>query len=62
MLAAVPEALVAYKRLLDQGASVALDEAIRLERAASLANNLTVGRADIDARLARLRAQAKTGG
>ena len=62
MLAAVPGALVAYKRLLDQGAGVPLDEAIRLERAASLANNLPVGRAEIDSRLARLRAQAKPGG
>ena len=55
MLRAVPEALVAYKRLLDAEAGTTLDEALRLERAASLANNLPVGREEIDARLARLR-------
>lgn len=55
MLAGVPEALVAYKRLLDDEADVTLGEALRLERAASLANNTPVDRAEIDARLARLR-------
>ncbi|MGH8629243.1 MAG: enoyl-CoA hydratase, partial [Burkholderiales bacterium] len=55
MLAGVPEALVAYKRLLDEEAGTTLEEALRLERAASLANNTPVGRAEIDVRLARLR-------
>ena len=55
MLAGVPEALVAYKRLLDAEAGTTLIEALRIERAASLANNLPVGRAEIDARLAKLR-------
>lgn len=55
MLAGVPEALVAYKRLLNDEADVTLGEALRLERAASLANNRPVSRAEIDARLARLR-------
>jgi enoyl-CoA hydratase/carnithine racemase len=55
MLAGVPEALPAYKRLLDEEAGTTMDEALRIERAASLANNLPVSRADIDARLARLR-------
>lgn len=55
MLAGVPEALVAYKRLLDDEADVTLGEGLRLERAASLANNKPVSRAEIDARLARLR-------
>jgi enoyl-CoA hydratase len=55
MLAGVPEALLAYKRLLDEEAGTTMDEALRIERAASLANNSPVSRADIDARLARLR-------
>ena len=55
MLAGVPEALVAYKRLLDAEAGTTLAEALRIERAASLANNLPVSRAEIDARLAKLR-------
>ena len=55
MLAGVPEALVTYKRLLDDEAASTLSEALRLERAASLANNTKVSRAEIDARLARLR-------
>ncbi len=57
MLEAVPEALVGYKRLLDAEAGTTLAEALRIERAASLANNLPVSRAEIDARLARLRHQ-----
>ena len=55
MLAGVPEALVAYKQLLDAEAGTTLTEAVRIERAASLANNLPVSRAEIDARLAKLR-------
>ena len=54
MLAGMPEALVAYKRLLDAEAGTTFDEALRIERAASIANNGPVGRAEIDARLARL--------
>lgn len=55
MLAGVPETLVAYKRLLDAEEGTTLDEALRIERAASLDNNTPVGRAEIEARLARLR-------
>jgi len=55
MLAGVPEALIAYKQLLDAEAGTTLAESLRLERAASLANNLPVGRDEIDKRLARLR-------
>jgi enoyl-CoA hydratase len=55
MLAGVPEGLLAYKRLLDAEAGTTLTDALRIERAASLANNLPVGRAEIDARLAKLR-------
>ncbi len=55
MLAAVPEALVAYRRLLDDEAGMTLSDALKLERAASLANNTPVSRAEIDARLEKLR-------
>src|SRR5436305_280982 len=59
MLACVPETLVAYKRLLDAEAEVALGEALRLEREASLANNVPVTRAEIDARLVPLRGRQR---
>ena len=62
MLAGVPETLIAYKRLLDDGADMTLGDALRLERAASLANNTPVPRADIDARLAALRNRKPRGG
>jgi enoyl-CoA hydratase len=55
MLAGVPETLVAYKRLLDDEAGTTLEAGLRLERAASLANNVPVSRDQIDTRLARLR-------
>ena len=55
MLVGVPATLVAYKRLLDAEAGTTLLDALRIERAASLANNLPVDRAEIDARLATLR-------
>ena len=51
MLAAVPETLNAYKRLLDEEYERTLADALVLERAASLAANSAVSRADIDARL-----------
>ena len=56
MLAGVPETLVAYKRLLDDGCAASFDKALGLERERSAARNTPVTRADIDARLARLRA------
>jgi enoyl-CoA hydratase len=59
MLACVPEALVTYKRLLDAEAGVTLAEALRIEREASMANNIPVPRAEIDARLARLRGRKR---
>lgn len=55
MLAGVPETLVAYKRLLDREAGAPLQDALRIERAASIAHNTPVGRDAIDARLAGLR-------
>ncbi|MFO1218711.1 MAG: enoyl-CoA hydratase [Burkholderiaceae bacterium] len=55
MLEGVPSALRTYKRLLDDESRVTLPEALRMEREASMASNVGVTRADIDARLARLR-------
>lgn len=55
MLAGVPEALVAYRRLLDDEAGMTLADAIALERAASLVNNTPVSREEIDTRLKKLR-------
>lgn len=54
MLAGVPEALTAYKRLLDDGYAAPFDDAMKLERERSIACNTPVTRADIDARLAHL--------
>lgn len=59
MLQNVPEGIVAYKRLLDQEAGCTFEEALRLERAASVAANAHVTREEIDTRLARLRRQNK---
>lgn len=59
MLQNVPEGLVAYKRLLDEEAGCSFSEALRLERAASVASNTRVTREEIDTRLARLRRQNK---
>lgn len=61
MLLAVPETLVAYKRLLDEGAGKTLSDAIAMERAWSVANNSTVSREEIDARLRILRDRHKAG-
>ena len=55
MLAAVPATLAAYKRLLDDGAALPFDEALALERRVSMANNLQVDRAAIDARVQGVR-------
>ena len=51
MLAAVPETLNAYKRLLDEEYEHPLADALVLERDASMAANSAVSRAEIDARL-----------
>lgn len=59
MLACVPDGLVAYKRLLDAEAEVPLAEALRLERAASMAHNTPVPREAIEARLAALRGRKR---
>ncbi len=52
MLAGHPATLVAYKRLLDECACVAVGEALALERKASLANNNGVSAEEIQARIA----------
>ncbi|HEV7575214.1 MAG TPA: enoyl-CoA hydratase [Caldimonas sp.] len=59
MLAGVPEALVAYRRLLEEEAGMTLSDALKHERAASIANNLPVSRDQIQSRLARLRGQKR---
>jgi enoyl-CoA hydratase len=59
MAAAVPETLIAYKRLLDDEAALPLDEALALERRASLANNAKVDSKDIAARVAAMVARRK---
>ena len=65
MAAAVPATMIAYKRLLDEGWALPIDEAFAHERRASLANNATVSSASIDARVAEMvarRKQAKSAG
>jgi enoyl-CoA hydratase len=59
MLANVPAGVVAYKRLLDAEAGLTLTEALQLERATAQAANLGLTREEIDARIARLRRQAR---
>lgn len=55
MLLGVPETLVAYKKLMDDEAATTFGQALLLERTASMANNTSVDRSLIDARLLRLR-------
>ncbi len=59
MLAAVPAGLIAYKRLLDDEAGHTLTDALRIERDAAMAHNTKVSRAEVEARLARLRRQSR---
>jgi hypothetical protein len=59
MLLCVPQTLVAYRQLLDDVSGMTFADALRFERAASLANNVPVSREDIDARLAGLRRRAR---
>ena len=51
------DGVVAYKQLLDHEADVPLGEALRIERAASIAANSGVTHGEIQARLDRLRRQ-----
>lgn len=64
MLSAVPETLMAYKRLLDAEDALTLPEALAIERRTSAVHNSSVGREEIDARLAAIvaRRQAGAGG
>ncbi|HSW16836.1 MAG TPA: enoyl-CoA hydratase [Ramlibacter sp.] len=65
MADAAPQTLIAYKRLLDDGAALPFNEALAMERRASIANNAQVKSADIDARVAAMVARRKrsaTGG
>ena len=57
MLAGMPDALVAYKRLFDEGDATSFEDALQNERTASLAINGPVSQAEIDARLAHLRGE-----
>jgi enoyl-CoA hydratase len=59
MAAAVPETLIAYKRLLDEGAQLPLGDALALERRTSIANNALVSGEAIDARVAVMVARRK---
>lgn len=62
MAGAVPETLIAYKRLLDDEWALPIDEALALERRASLENNAKVSSASIDARVALMVARRKSKG
>jgi enoyl-CoA hydratase len=57
MLAAEPSTLAAYKRLFDAQAGASQAEALRIERAASIAHNVPVPHDAIAARLRALRAR-----
>ena len=59
MAAAVPETLIAYKRLLDDGVALGLNDALALERRLSIANSAQVGGATIAARAAAMVARRK---
>lgn len=59
MAAAVPETLFAYKRLLDDGAALPINDAIALERRLSIENNVQADRAAIEARVAAMVARRK---
>ncbi len=59
MAAAVPQTLIAYKRLLDEGSELSLPEALALERRVSIANNAQVSGATIDERVAAMVARRK---
>ena len=59
MAAAVPQTLIAYKRLLDEGSELPLAEALALERRTSIANNAQVSGATIDERVAAMVARRK---
>jgi enoyl-CoA hydratase len=55
MLQAEPRTLRAYRRLLDEGAGLALPQALAAERRASVAHNTPVARASVQARAKAMR-------
>lgn len=55
MVFGVPEARQDYKQLLLRGQALGFEGALAMERAASMAANIKVDRADLEARLARLK-------
>ena len=57
MLAAAPATLPAYKRLLDDEDARTFQEALALERRASLAANTGVSREELEVRLRQVRAR-----
>ena len=59
MATAVPQTLIAYKRLLDEGSELPLADALALERRVSIANNAQVSGATIDERVAAMVARRK---
>ena len=59
MAAAVPQTLIAYKRLLVEGSELPLAEALALEHRTSIANNAQVSGAAIDERVAAMVARRK---
>lgn len=59
MVRGVPEARRDYKRLLTCGQALPFDEALAMERAASVAANSGVSKTDLDARLARLKGRGR---
>jgi enoyl-CoA hydratase len=54
-----PAGLVSYKRLLDAESGCSLDEALRIEREASIAANSGVTRAEMQSRLSSLRRRGR---
>ena len=62
MAAAVPETLIAYKRLLDDESVLPLDQALALERRTSVVNNAQVSGESIAARAAAMVARRKPPG
>ena len=55
MLRAAPGALVAYKRVLDDGAGSTSADSLRMERQTSVANNSPVTRRQIEERIESMR-------
>jgi enoyl-CoA hydratase len=59
MLAAVPDTVAAYKKLLDDGAAMPMDAALRLEREVSMRNNTAIGEDEVADRIERLKRRGR---